>query len=132
LAADKSVDLGIITAEPALVSGDEECLQILLRNLLDNAVRYTPAGGRVDVSVLADGDAVRLMVGDDGSGIPEAERTRVFDRFYRGLGTAEPGSGLGLAIVRRIADRHGAAIRLADAEAGRGLKVTVRFPVKPA
>jgi len=132
LAADKSVDLGIITAEPALVSGDEECLQILLRNLIDNAVRYTPAGGRVDVSVLGEGNAVRLVVSDDGPGIPEAERTRVFDRFYRGLGTAEPGSGLGLAIVRRIADRHGAAIRLADAEAGRGLKVTVRFPVKPA
>jgi len=128
LAAGKGIDLGIVTAEPAVVSGDKEFLQMLLRNLLDNAVRYTPAGGRVDVSVLADSDAIRLVVSDDGPGIPEAERPRVFDRFYRGLGNAEPGSGLGLAIVRRITDHHGAAIRLADGETGRGLKVTVCFP----
>jgi two-component system OmpR family sensor kinase len=128
LAAKKRIDLGITALEPAFVPGDGEALRILLGNLLDNAIRHTPVGGKVDVNVLADGDTVRLEVNDDGPGIPPKERGRVFDRFYRGLGNPEPGSGLGLAIVRRIADRHGAAIRLADGEAGRGLKVSVRFP----
>lgn len=100
LAAEKGIDLGVTVAEPMLVSGDAETLRILL----DNAIRYMPAGGRVDVSVRAENDAVRLDVADTGPGIPPAEHARVFDCFYRGLGNAEPGSGLGLAIVRRIAD----------------------------
>lgn len=127
LAAEKSIDLGVTVAEPVIVSGDGEALRILLGNLLDNALRYTPAGGRVDVSVLAEGDTIRLDVGDTGPGIPPEEHARVFDRFYRGLGNSEPGSGLGLAIVRRIADRHGAVIHLGTGEAGWGLKVSAHF-----
>ena len=74
-----------------------------------------------------DGDEAVLTVSDTGPGIPEAERIRVFDRFYRGADAAAPGSGLGLAIVQRIAHRHRASIRLEEAEPGRGLRVIVRW-----
>ncbi len=121
------IDLGITAAEPAIVTGDSEALRILLNNLLDNAVRYTPTGGRVDVSILAADGKVRLEVGDDGPGIPREERSRVFDRFYRAADNVGSGSGLGLAIVKRIADRHDACIYLAEGASGRGLTVSVRF-----
>jgi two-component system, OmpR family, sensor kinase len=125
------IDLGVSAAQPASVHGDPEALRTLLRNLVDNAVRYTPAGGRVDVSVeeaAADARGARLTVSDDGPGIPPAERARVFDRFYRRAGTAAPGSGLGLSIVKTIAEAHGATITLAEGPAGKGLSVTVSFP----
>ena len=126
------IDLGVSAAQPVSVRGDREALRTLLRNLVDNAVRYTPAGGRVDVSVVeeAAGDTrgARLTVSDDGPGIPAAERARVFDRFYRPAGTAPPGSGLGLSIVKAIAQAHGAAITLGEGHAGQGLSVTVSFP----
>ena len=125
------IDLGVSAAQPASVHGDGEALRTLLRNLVDNAVRYSPAGGRVDVSVEeAAGDArgARLTVSDDGPGIPVAERARVFDRFYRRAGTAPPGSGLGLSIVTTIAAGHGATIALTDGPSGKGLTVTVSFP----
>jgi two-component system OmpR family sensor kinase len=125
------IDLGVSAAQPASVHGDPDALRTLLRNLVDNAVRYSPAGGRVDVSVEeAAGDArgARLTVSDDGPGIPDAERARVFDRFYRRAGTAPPGSGLGLSIVTTIAAGHGATIALTDGPSGKGLTVTVSFP----
>jgi two-component system OmpR family sensor kinase len=125
------IDLGVSAAQPASVHGDPDALRTLLRNLVDNAVRYSPAGGRVDVSVEeAAGDArgARLTVSDDGPGIPAAERARVFDRFYRRAGTAPPGSGLGLSIVTTIAAGHGATIALTDGPSGKGLTVTVSFP----
>ena len=126
------IDLGVSAAQPASVRGDPDALRTLLRNLVDNAVRYTPAGGRVDVSVVeaAEGDTTgaRLTVSDDGPGIPAAEHARVFDRFHRRAGTAPPGSGLGLSIVKTIAQAHGATITLAEGPAGQGLAVTVSFP----
>ena len=132
LADAHRIDLGLTGAQPVAVLGDGEALRTLLRNLVDNAVRYTQAGGRVDVSVAdagAPGAARALLtVTDDGPGIPAAERERVFDRFYRRAGTTPPGSGLGLAIVRAIAQAHGARVVLADAPGGRGLSVTVEFP----
>ena len=131
LADARRIDLGVSAAQPASVHGDPDALRTLLRNLVDNAVRYTPAGGRVDVSVEeAAGDArgVRLTVSDNGPGIPPAERERVFDRFYRRAGTAPPGSGLGLSIVTTIAAGHGATIALTDGPSGKGLTVTVSFP----
>jgi two-component system, OmpR family, sensor kinase len=133
LADAGGVDLGICAAEPATVSGDADALRTLLRNLVDNAVRYTPAGGRVDVSIEAPAAAgspggVRLVVADDGAGIPAAERERVFDRFYRRAGAAAPGSGLGLAIVQAIAAAHGATVTLSDGPGGKGLTVSVEFP----
>ena len=133
------IDLGVEAAQPATVRGDADELRTLLRNLVDNAVRYTPAGGRVDVTVEAAvaaspgasptaASGARLTVSDTGPGIPPEDRERVFDRFYRRAGTEPPGSGLGLAIVKAIADAHGATLTLADGPGGKGLTVTVSFP----
>jgi two-component system OmpR family sensor kinase len=122
------VDLGLGTAQPLTVSGDPDALRTLLRNLVDNAVRYSGHGGRVDVAVEADGAGrATLVVSDSGPGIPPAEHARVFDRFYRRAGTGPPGSGLGLAIVKAIADAHGATLTLASGADGQGLKVVVTF-----
>jgi len=101
---------------------------MLLRNLLDNAVKYTPEGGRVDVRIAADAAGAELRVEDSGPGLAADERARVLDRFYR-LGEPEaPGSGLGLAIVKSIADLHGATLSLERSESLGGLCVSVRFP----
>lgn len=108
--------------------GDRAMLGILLRNLADNAIRYTPAGGQVRVATGTEGGRAWLEVEDDGPGIPASERDKVFERFYRVLGTGASGSGLGLSIVRRIAELHGAELALADGTDGRGLRVRVVFP----
>jgi signal transduction histidine kinase len=118
-------------AQPVLVRGERAAVATLIRNLVDNAVRYTPPGGRVDVSVerSAAMSAQALMrVIDNGPGIAGEERERVFDRFYRQPGTRSPGSGLGLAIVKAIAVAHGATVTLGEGAEGRGLAVTVAFP----
>ena len=128
LADAKQIDLGISNSQPAIVLGDPDALRTLTRNLVDNAVRYTPAGGRVDVSVENGGGEVLLKVIDNGPGIPPEERSRVLDRFYRRPGTSPPGSGLGMAIVKAIADAHGATLELESGPEGMGLAVGVRFP----
>jgi two-component system OmpR family sensor kinase len=122
------VDLGLAPGEPAVIPGERTNLRVLLGNLVDNAIRYTPAGGTVDVAVGHAGAAPILTVTDTGPGIPPEDRERVFDRFYRGRDNKVLGSGLGLAIVRRIADRHGAKVTLGDGGGGHGLQVIVRFP----
>jgi two-component system, OmpR family, sensor kinase len=127
LADAKQIDLGISSSQPAVVLGDPDALRTLTRNLVDNAVRYTPLGGRVDVSVEGDGQPI-LRVVDNGPGIPPEERSRVLDRFYRRPGTSPPGSGLGMAIVKAIADTHGATLDLSSGPDGRGLVVDLRFP----
>jgi Signal transduction histidine kinase len=127
-AAGKGVEAGLAPGEAAPVAGDAVLLAVLLRNLLDNAVRYTPPGGEVEVSVKPAAGGVSLAVVDSGPGIPEAERGKVFDRFHRVLGTGEEGSGLGLSIVRRIADLHRATVVLGEGPGGRGLRVEVTFP----
>ncbi len=121
------IDLGVAAAQPAIVAGDADALRTLLRNLVDNAVRYTPPGGRVDVTVESTAAGPQVTVTDDGPGIPPGERARVFDRFYRRAGTTPPGSGLGLAIVKAIADAHGATVTLTDGPSGKGLAVIVAF-----
>jgi len=112
------------------VEGDRSALAALVRNLADNAVRYSPPGSRVQVRVGLDDGAPTLWVDDSGPGIPAAERERVFDRFYRreadGAGEAAQGTGLGLAIVRSVAERHGARLTLGESPLG-GLRVMVRF-----
>ncbi len=130
LADAKQIDLGISNSQPATVLGDPDALRTLTRNLVDNAVRYTPEGGRVDVSVEGDGPGEQplLTVVDNGPGIPPEERSRVLDRFYRRPGTSPPGSGLGMAIVKAIADAHEATLGLDSGPDGRGLAVSVRFP----
>jgi two-component system OmpR family sensor kinase len=136
LADAGGIDLGVAAAQAVSVQADPEGLRTLLRNLVDNAVRYTPRGGRVDVSVVGapagGGGGAQLMVTDDGPGISAADRARVFDRFYRRAGAAQTGSGLGLAIVKAIADAHNATVTLAEANGGRGLAVTVTFPAGQA
>ena len=110
----------------------QKSLAMLLANLLDNALRYTPEGGRIDVAIDDDGGRAVLAVIDTGPGIPAGDRARVFERFHRGTSAsgadAPGGSGLGLSIVRRIADAHGATVALDDGPDGRGLAVRVRFP----
>ncbi|EKS68628.1 MULTISPECIES: ATP-binding protein [Caballeronia] len=132
VAQQRGVDLGIEESEPATVNGDPDSLRVMFNNLIDNATKYTPRGGRVDVCLrLADGRPV-VEISDTGPGIPQEERERVFDRFYRvGEGanrarTDVSGSGLGLAIVKRIAQQHGATVTLAESSAS-GLKVAVTF-----
>ena len=127
VAAAKGVDVGVQQADPASVEGQPDALQILLRNLVDNAIKYTPAGGTADISVAAEGAAVKVTVEDSGPGIPEEERERVFDRFYRVAGSEAAGSGLGLAIIKAIAERHGATLTLGRSERLGGLAATVVF-----
>ena len=134
LAGAKGIDLGLSSASASTVSGDADALHTLISNLVDNAIRYTPAGGKVDVALGNDGGGVALTVRDNGPGIAAEDRERVFDRFYRGSGAGGiRGSGLGLAIVKRIAERHFADLALAPGIDGHGLGVTVRFtqPVPP-
>lgn len=106
------------------VRGDADALAILLRNLLDNAIKYSPEGGRIDV-VLA---PQQLAVHDNGPGIAPAERARVFERFYRSPDAAAGGSGLGLTIAHAIAERHGATLALDSSTRLGGLAATLRFP----
>jgi two-component system, OmpR family, sensor kinase len=124
----KHIDLGLHRHETAWIRGQPDALRILLRNLLDNAVKYTPASGRVDVSLeVIDEDAV-LIVEDSGPGIAAEDRARVFDRFFRAGDTqGENGNGLGLAIVKTIADRHGATLQLDASKRLGGLRVTMRI-----
>ena len=128
LAAAKDIDLGLASAdERALVLGDTEGLRILLANLVENAVRYTPSGGQVDVHIgCEESGRPCIKVEDTGPGIPTKDQARVFDRFVRGEGTTEPGTGLGLAIVKTVADRHGASVELSNVEP-HGLRVKVVF-----
>ncbi len=129
LAEVRQVDLGAARREEAAVArGDPAALRTLLANLVDNAVRHTPAGGRIDVSAAVADGRPYLEVADGGPGIPAADRGRVLDRFFR-RGTAEGGAGLGLAIVKAIADRHGATLRLGDTPGG-GLTVRATFPAR--
>jgi signal transduction histidine kinase len=140
LAVARRIDLSLETeatvevdATADTVRGDREALRILVRNLVDNAVRYTPEGGRVQLLIRAAGIVTdglggpQLDVCDSGPGIPPAERDHAFDRFHRRASAPEGGCGLGLAIVKAVAERHGARVTLGEAPAG-GLRVTVVFP----
>ncbi len=128
IAEAKDIDLGVIGDADGMVAARSVDLKVLVKNLLDNAVRYTPDGGRVDITVLNDGGRVTLQVDDTGPGIAPEERERVFDSFYRVLGNGEIGSGLGLAITRTVAEHLEATIELSDARAPEsGLRVLVRF-----
>jgi two-component system sensor histidine kinase TctE len=129
--AQRAVAKGVALAfDPAPERVEVHAVPLLLRelftNLIDNAIRYTPAGGEVSVRVLA-GPVRAVTVEDSGSGIPEADRDRVFERFYRVLGSGESGSGLGLPIVKAIADLHGANVRIEVPEQG-GTRFVVSFP----
>jgi signal transduction histidine kinase len=127
LADQRGIQLQVDAPLPAMVTADADAVRILVRNLIDNAVRYSPAGSIVQVRVQGDPQRrIVLEVSDQGPGIPAADRPRAFARFYRAPGAAEGGSGLGLAIVKAIAQRHGAEVTLADA-VPHGLRVLVSF-----
>ena len=129
----RQIDLGVHRAESVTVAGNAESLRMLVRNLLDNGVKYTPAGGTVDLSVLATPEGALVTVEDSGPGIPEKDRARALDRFFRVVdGAGATGSGLGLAIVKSIADMHGATIALDDSQRLGGLRVRVSFGLRSA
>ncbi len=124
---------------PVTMVGMEDAVRLMITNLTDNAIRYTPEGGRIEVAVRPDGDCHALItVTDDGPGIAPEERTRVFERFYRALGTKVSGTGLGLAIVSRIVQMHNGTITINDGfvrpprdgePEGFGAQFAVRFPL---
>lgn len=128
LAQAREIDLGMVRDDVAMVALAPDALRTLLGNLLDNAIKYTPPSGRVDVGVANDDGLVRLWVEDGGPGIPAAERERVFERFVRLDGISGEGTGLGLAIVKAIAERDGVLVSLEDSAALGGLRVELRFP----
>jgi two-component system OmpR family sensor kinase/two-component system sensor histidine kinase QseC len=130
LALSRHIDLGLDPAPNLTVRGDREALRVLVRNLVDNAVRYTPPHGSVQVRSRATPAEAVLEVTDTGPGIAPADRERVFDRFYRRAAAQESGTGLGLAIVKAITERHGARIALSEAPGG-GLRATLSFPRTP-
>jgi two-component system sensor histidine kinase QseC len=115
-------------AEPIMVRGERQKLLSLATNLIDNAVRYSPQGGRVEVTLSRNGEGASLAVADEGPGIPAGLRERVFESYYRIPGSGGTGSGLGLAIVKETAQAHGARVEVQDGPGGRGTRVVVRFP----
>ncbi len=128
-ALQKGIDLGFEpVSNEVIIKGDAFLLGELLNNLLDNSIRYTQQGGSVTVRVARVDGSVELEVEDNGRGIPESEQSRVFERFYRVLGSGQDGCGLGLAIVREIAQRHHASISLSSGTEGRGTRMTLVFP----
>lgn len=129
LAENKGIDIGVESVEDVQVVFNELDLFILIKNLVDNAIRYTPAGGRVDLSVEPAEQNVLIEIKDSGPGISAEEQALVFDPFYRSLGTGEAGSGLGLSIVSMIASRNDASVTLnfLDELSQKGLRVTVRL-----
>jgi len=126
----RKIDLGF-ALEHVVVPGDALLLTELLDNLIDNALRYTPEGGVVTVQCGARGSVPCLSVEDTGPGIPDAERSRVFERFHRVAGTKGEGSGLGLAIVKEIAERLLARVSIETPQSGHGARVVVRFGAMP-
>ena len=124
----KHIDLGLVQSEAAWVRGQPEALRMALRNLLENAIKYTPVDGQIDISIEVVNGQALLALDDSGPGISPDLRPRVFDRFFRaGEALAETGSGLGLAIVKTIADRHGATLRLDRSTRLGGLRAELRM-----
>jgi two-component system sensor histidine kinase QseC len=128
-AAQRGIALSM-RCELDVVDADPRMLEIMLRNLIDNALRYCPAGSRVEIAAHGDAGHARIAVRDDGPGVDEVSRRRLTERFFRVLGheQGQGGSGLGLSIVKRIADLHGIAIAFGAGLDGRGLGVTLDFP----
>ncbi|MBO5658304.1 MAG: two-component sensor histidine kinase [Duodenibacillus sp.] len=131
VAQAKSITLTARTL-PTLAMGLPDALRLMITNLTDNAIRYTPEGGRIEIAVQSVGRTVHIAVTDNGPGIPPDERQRVFERFYRALGTKVSGTGLGLAIVSRIVQMHHGSIHVEDGfpqENGCGASFVVTLPV---
>ena len=132
LAQAKNIDLGMVGEKDINLTVPEIDLKTLIKNLLDNAIRYTPCNGKIDLHIRSFMGKSILQIEDSGPGIPDDERERVFDPFYRILGNDEVGSGLGLSIVKTIADRLGAVVTLGYVreQEKAGLRVSVQFPTQ--
>ncbi len=129
LAAQKNIDLGVLQQEDIWVNAAMQDIQMLLRNAISNAIRYTPIGGRVDIRIYATAAFACIEITDNGIGIPETELSRVFDPFYRVLGQAETGSGLGLTIIQEIAHRYHGRVTLRNLEHQSGLCFEFQMPI---
>ena len=129
LAQQRSIDLGVTAEAPARVGCREQDVAAVTANVIDNAVRYTPAGGRVDVSSETADGLVRVVVRDTGPGVAASELERLFERFVRAARSPSGGAGLGLAIVRAAAERSGMTVRLENAEPPPGLVATIEMPL---
>ncbi len=129
LAEAGKIDLGVTSREDVVVRVPPHAVAAVLKNLVDNAIRYTPEGGRVDLHAGYEQGYPVMSVSDTGPGIPEEELERVFDPFYRCLGNAVSGSGLGLSIVRTLVESWGGSVSLENLREGgkTGLRVSVRF-----
>lgn len=127
-AIKKEIDLGFEAAEQsAMILGDSKRIKEMLYNLIDNALLYTQAHGKVTVNVRREAGEILLSVEDNGPGIPKDEREKVFERFHRVIGTGQEGSGLGLAIVMEIAQLHQATVEIVDEPKKKGLNIQVSF-----
>jgi two-component system OmpR family sensor kinase len=129
-ATERGIDLGFTRIEPLLVRGEPIMLTTMLRNLIDNAVGYTPAGGRIDISLSRSGNEAILLVEDTGPGIPEPDMKRIFEPFFRANQPSDTGTGLGLSIVKRIVERLDGSILLENVTSGTrsGLRAIVQLP----
>ncbi|AST69088.1 two-component sensor histidine kinase [Kosakonia cowanii] len=127
LAAERRIELVFYADDEFCIDGVRERLMSLIDNVIENAIKYSPEGGRVEVAVRTSGAFTQLRVSDAGPGIPVELRERVFDRFFRDPNQMQSGSGLGLSIVRAVAQQHNSRISLSTSEEG-GLVVTVEFP----
>lgn len=128
MARKKNIDIELIApSKPQMIIGNSTAINILLRNLIDNAIRYSPKGGAVQIIIELDNKFIVLKIIDSGPGIPKELRKQVFERFYRIIGTESSGSGLGLSIVHQIVQIHKAKIRLVTPKSGKGLEVRVIF-----
>jgi two-component system OmpR family sensor kinase len=125
---ERGVDLGFEIIEPAAVRGEAAMISSVVRNLIDNALRYTPQGGRIDLGIYREGAKVILQIEDTGPGIPRCDLERVFEPFVRGSRPAEEGTGLGLSIVKRIVERLNGSVTLENVPKS-GLRVIVSLPV---
>jgi two-component system sensor histidine kinase QseC len=121
-------DLAVRDTDPGTVAGEPELLAAMLRNLIDNALRYAPDGGRVVITIEPSPTAVVWRIEDSGPGLDDEQQTRLGERFFRVLGTAQPGSGLGWSIVRRIAERCGVRVRVGRSPSLGGLRVELVWP----
>jgi len=127
LALSKQEAIEVSASDPCTVQGDATLLSVMIRNLVDNAIRYSPPGAIAKIAVSTERGAVRLSVDDSGPGMSSADMERMGERFFRVVGSGQDGSGLGWSIARRIAAVHRAAVRVAKSELLGGLSVEVRF-----
>ena len=132
LAQAKDQDIGVTSADNPSLPISEIDLYTLIKTLAENAIRYTPRGSQIDLSTQSQQGSTTIIIEDNGNGIPPAERQRVFDPFYRILGSDEQGTGLGLSIAQTIAQRHGGSIALHDSQNfPTGLRVEITLPNHP-